>query len=245
MDIEFNLDGYQRLIKHLMSHYTFTDFKRCIAGEPEPFVILRHDIDYSLEKALTIAQIEARELGILSTYFILHSSPHYTVLDPESIRVIREIHGLGHTIGFHYDCNLFNLAEKPELLLKQMIKIVENLCQIDVSCIACHNLGVTARDLFVDSSQYLNPYSPTFRDSMLYVSESLGVWREDAFAKLWSLSVPRIQLLLHPCFWAGEEKFDRKRFLQNMRIKKIADVERYIDWQRDSWNLYLRRNNLV
>jgi len=240
VDIEFNLGGYRKLLRHLMSHYTFTDFTRCVAGEPEPFIVLRHDVDYSLEKALTIAQIEAKELGIRSTYFVLHSSPHYTILGPEAVRIIREIHGLGHAIGFHYDCNLFNLAGDPERLLEQMIKVAENLCHIRVRCIACHNLGVTERDLFVDSPRYLNPYSPMFRDDMLYISESLGVWRGDTLAKLWSLSVPKIQLLLHPCFWASEKVFDREQFLQDMRIEKIADVERYINWQRDSWNSYLR-----
>jgi len=33
MDVEFNLDGYRRLLKHLMSHYTFIDFEQCVAGE--------------------------------------------------------------------------------------------------------------------------------------------------------------------------------------------------------------------
>ena len=240
MDVEFNLDGYRKLIRPLMNHYTFIDFEQCVAGEPGPFVILRHDIDYSLEKALVIAQVEAEELGIQSTYFVLHSSPHYTILEPESIRLIQEIHGLGHTIGFHYNCDLFGLAGNPELLLEQLIRAVENLCQVEVTCIACHNPGVTAGDMFVDHAQYLNPYSPTFRDSMLYISESLGEWRGGAFTKLWSLSAPKIQLLLHPCFWADEKVFDREQFLQDMRTKKIADVERYIGWQRGSWNSYLQ-----
>jgi len=241
MEIESNLDGYRKLMRHLMSHYTFIDFKRCAAGETDPFIVLRHDVDYSLEKALAIAQIEAKELGILSTYFVLHSSPHYTILDPESIKIVREIHGLGHTIGFHYDCNLFSLAERPELLLEQMIKTVENLCQADVPCISCHNPDVTANDLFINTPRYLNAYSPAFREDISYISDSLGVWQGDTFAKLWSLSMPKIQLLLHPCFWTDERKFNRERFLQDMRTRKIADVERYIDWQRDSWNSYLKR----
>ena len=241
MDIEFNLNGYRKLIRHLMNHYAFVGFKRHVAGEPEPFIVLRHDVDYSLEKALIIAQVEAKELDIQSTYFVLHSSPHYTILDTEAIRIVREIHGLGHTIGFHYDCNLFNSAEDPALLLEQMIKVVENLCQANVTCISCHNPDVTAKDLFINTPRYLNAYSSTFTDDISYVSDSLGVWRKDILEKLWSLSMPRIQLLLHPCFWAGKEKFDRERFLRDMRTKKIADVEYYINWQRDSWNSYLQR----
>lgn len=241
MGVEFNLGGYRKLIRHLMSHYAFIDLRCGITGNPAPFIILRHDVDYSLEEALVIARIEAKELGIRSTYFVLHSSPHYTVLDSEAIRTIREIHWLGHTIGFHYDCSLFNLAENPELLLEQMIKIVENLCRINVTCIACHDPGVTAKDLFIDHPRYLNPYSAMFKDSLLYVSDSLGTWREGTFEKLWELSTPKMQLLLHPCFWASEEEFDRERFLQDMRAEKISSVERYIDWQRNSWNSYLPR----
>lgn len=244
MDIEFNLKGYRELMMRLKSHYAFYQFAYNLKGESRPFIILRHDVDYSPEKALEIARIEAEELGISATYFILHSSPHYTILDPEVIKIVREIHGLGHEIGFHYDCALFGLAESPIVLLREMLEMFENLCQVKVSCISCHNPDVTAEDYFIGKYRYLNANSSTFKVGMSYISDSLGIWRGGA-EKLLDLSEPRIQLLLHPCFWADERPFDRERFLRDMRAKKIADVERYIDWQRGSWNLYLERNGLI
>lgn len=245
MDIEFNLKGYRELMMHLKSHYAFYQFVYSLKGESRPFIILRHDVDYNPEKALEIARIEAEELGISATYFILHSSPRYTILDPEVIKIVREIHGLGHAIGFHYDCALFGPVESPEVLLGEMIGMFEGLCQVKVSCISCHNPDVTAEDYFIDNPRYLNANSHAFKQDMSYISDSLGIWRGDALEKLLGLAEPKIQLLLHPCFWANERPFDRERFLQDMRAKKIADVERYIDWQRGSWNLYLRRNDLI
>ena len=245
MDIEFNLKGYRELMMHLKSHYAFYQFAYSLKGESRPFIILRHDVDYCPEKALEIARIEAEELGISSTYFILHSSPHYTILDPEVIKIVRQIHELGHAIGFHYDCAPFNLVGNPGLLLEQMIGMFESLTQIKVSCISCHNPDVTAKDYFIDKYRYLNANSPTFKGDMAYISDSLGIWRGDALEKLLCLSESKIQLLLHPCIWANERPFDREEFLREMRAKKIADAERYVDWQRGSWNLYLQRKGLI
>ena len=243
MEIEFNLAGYKKLIRQLKGHYAFYDFAYCMKGESCPFIILRHDVDYSPEKALEIARIEAGELGVSASYFILHSSPHYTILDPAVIKIVREIHELGHTIGFHYDCALFGLAGSPNVLLRQMVEMLECLCHINISLISCHNPDVTAEDYFLDDTRFLNANIPAFKREMAYISDSLGIWRRGA-EKLLDLSEPKIQLLLHPCFWANERPFDREGFLQDMRAKKIADVERYIDWQRGSWNLYLERNGL-
>ena len=244
MGIEFNLKGYRELMMHLKSHYEFYQFAYSLKGESRPFIILRHDVDYCPEKALEIAWIEAEELGISATYFILHSSPHYTILDPEVIKIVREIHGLGHAIGFHYDCALFGLADSPIELLREMLGMFEGLCQVKASCISCHNPDVTEEDYFLGNPTCLNANDIAFKGDMPYISDSLGVWRKGFLEKLMSLSMPRVQLLLHPCIWANEKLFNREEFLQDMRAKKIDDVEQYIDWQRGSWNLYLERNGL-
>ena len=61
-----------------------------------PLIILRHDIDFLPQNALRMAQLE-HELGIRGTYFF-RIIPK--VFDE---KIIREIAGLGHEIGYHYE----------------------------------------------------------------------------------------------------------------------------------------------
>lgn len=59
-------------------------------------VILRHDVDRFPGRALELARIENRQ-GVRSTYYFRYKR---SVFVPE---IVREIHALGHEIGYHYE----------------------------------------------------------------------------------------------------------------------------------------------
>jgi hypothetical protein len=62
-------------------------------------VMLRHDIDHSIDKALDFARAEY-EMGYRSTYFLLHTAPYF---DYSSLfrDQVRELQDLGHEVGIH------------------------------------------------------------------------------------------------------------------------------------------------
>ena len=70
-------------------------------------LFLRHDVDYSLQKALQMAEIEATA-SIKSTYYILFSSPFYNPLSRDNMEKIRMIKHLGMGIGVHYDLSVLD-----------------------------------------------------------------------------------------------------------------------------------------
>jgi hypothetical protein len=59
-------------------------------------IILRHDVDRRMDRAVRMAELE-NELGIRSTYY-LRSIPK--VFRPDAIR---RLHELGHEVGYHYE----------------------------------------------------------------------------------------------------------------------------------------------
>ncbi len=69
---------------------------RTFSAKPSPLCILRHDVDRRPANALTMAQMES-ELGIKGTY--------YFRIVPESFdeKIIKEIAGMGHEVGYHYE----------------------------------------------------------------------------------------------------------------------------------------------
>jgi hypothetical protein len=75
--------------------------ERGLGGEVNPtdqprVVLLRHDVDSRPAHALKMAEIE-RRYGLTATYFF-RTVP--AVFDPQTIR---QIHALGHEIGYHYE----------------------------------------------------------------------------------------------------------------------------------------------
>ena len=64
--------------------------------------ILRHDVDFSLEKAWEMACFE-QENEIFSTYFVIVSCDNYNIFSRKKQKILRDILAYGHTIGLHFD----------------------------------------------------------------------------------------------------------------------------------------------
>ena len=64
----------------------------------KPFVIIKHDVEDKLEKALKVSKIE-NSLGITATYYV-HS---FFLRSLKNVAILKEIVSLGHEVGYHYD----------------------------------------------------------------------------------------------------------------------------------------------
>ena len=80
------------------------------------FLILRHDVDFSLDYALKLAKKEAKN-EIKSTYFILLHGEYYNPFDKKNTKIIKEISNLGHEIGLHYDTDFFQNHLKKKVII--------------------------------------------------------------------------------------------------------------------------------
>ena len=107
LEVEFTHRWYRTFLERLRADdYDFRGFANAPA---EGEVVLRHDVDLSLESALEMARIEA-EVGVESTYFVLLTSPLYNALAPANREILRRIEGLGHDVGLHFSTHAY-----PEL----------------------------------------------------------------------------------------------------------------------------------
>jgi hypothetical protein len=98
MTCAFDLAHYRELLDAARSGgYRFAFFDR----DPEPGdLLLRHDVDLSLEAAVTLAELEAEE-GARATYFLMPRSVFYNLASLPGERAIERIRALGHRVGLH------------------------------------------------------------------------------------------------------------------------------------------------
>lgn len=95
---DFTLEMYRELVRFfLTSGYTICSVDDYLSGSNDArnTVIMRHDIDRRIYKAVDFAHIE-RDLGIRATYYFRHP---YT-FQPS---VIQKVIDMGHEIGYHYE----------------------------------------------------------------------------------------------------------------------------------------------
>ncbi len=98
MSCAFDLAHYRELLEAAKAGgYRFAFFE----GEPaDGDLILRHDVDLSLDAALRLAELEA-EAGAGATYFLMTSSVFYNLASPEGERALERLRELGHRVGLH------------------------------------------------------------------------------------------------------------------------------------------------
>jgi hypothetical protein len=94
----FDLDHYRELLDAARTGgYRFAFFDR----EPQAGdVLLRHDVDMSLDAALDMAELEA-ERGVAATYFLMTRGDYYNLDSRGGVAALARLRELGHRVGLH------------------------------------------------------------------------------------------------------------------------------------------------
>ncbi|MDC3401432.1 hypothetical protein OA101_00035 [Alphaproteobacteria bacterium] len=105
----------------------------------QPFVLMRHDVEFSVERAFELGELENQK-GVKSTFNFQVCCDTYNVASNVSREKIRSLANFGHTIGLHFyashieDSN-FEVLEKE--LIRQT-KILEDATDLDVKTFSFH-----------------------------------------------------------------------------------------------------------
>ena len=241
---DFTITNYQKLLSIASKHYSFNFFEQAIKLDS---IILRHDLEFSLEIALKMAQIE-ESLGIKSTYFVQLHSEFYNTLEKKSILQLLEIKNLGHQIGLHFDSHFWNISSENELDEKLVFdkEILEKLLDTSIKVFSFHNNNDFT--LSCRNETYgglINVYSDYFRDNYDYNSDSLGYWRFERLENiLKQRKYDKLQVLIHDGMWQEEILPPRQRVFKVIdnnanRLKQLYDDflvkvgQKNIDWNGD------------
>lgn len=102
MPSHFTFNQYAKLLDTFVEQglvpFTVRDFLRAPPEEGGPFVIIRHDVEWGVKRALRMAELEA-ERGLCATYYF-HGPHRKRVFDPEAMK---RCESLGHEVGYHYE----------------------------------------------------------------------------------------------------------------------------------------------
>ena len=98
MSCAFDLAHYRELLDAAKAGgYRFATFDRSpLPGD----LFLRHDVDLSLDAALTLAELEA-DADAQATYFLMTRSIFYNLASAEGERALARLRELGHRVGHH------------------------------------------------------------------------------------------------------------------------------------------------
>jgi hypothetical protein len=198
----FDLDHYRELLEAAKAGgYRFAFFDRePRAGE----VILRHDVDLSLDAALRMAALE-ESAGASATYFLMTRSNFYNLGSESGERAIRELRERGHRVGLH--------AVWPHVDTDDRLDPV----------LAWHNPDPEYMREPVEG--LVNVMTAPWAD--MYRSDSNQHWRQGCpHEELARGEFDRLQLLTHPEIWA----YPGATMGETMQAMLDADRSVRLDW---------------
>jgi hypothetical protein len=202
----FDLGHYRELLQAAQTGgYRFATFDE----EPEPGALfLRHDVDLSLDAALTMAEVEA-ELEATTTYLLMTESVFYNLASSEGEEAIDRLRELGQRVGLH--------AVYPRAVLDERFEPV----------VAWHNPSPEYMSAPIEGA--VNTYSERHFSPAAYRSDSNQHWRHGCpHEELRAGAFPWLQLLVHPEIWVypGETMGQTMRALVEAesvrRLEQIA-----------------------
>lgn len=188
-------------------------------------VILRHDIDFSLEKAIKFARLEYNKF-IKSTYFVLLSTDFYNVFSKKSYEILREIKDMGHDIGLHFDEKRYEISDPKDLefwVNKEKFHL-EELLNCTISVVSMHRPSRWILGSDIRFKEVINTYSKIFIGEFKYLSDSRMFWREDVINIVEKELYDKLHILTHP-FWYCENSEAINKKLMEFIMK--AKTERY------------------
>ena len=188
--------------------------------EDKKMLLLRHDIDFDMQKALDFAYLE-HDRGVFSTYFIMLRTKSYNVLTRHDFDAVKTIQNLGHAISLHFDPTLYE-DYRSGLLFE--LDVFERFFGISPSVISIHRPAadfLSGKEIGISHT-----YEPRFFRDIKYISDSGGHFKyghpldSDAFAHKQT-----VHLLTHPIWWTtdGVDTISKLRAYYELRCQALSE----------------------
>lgn len=167
-----------------------------------PGLILRHDVDFAIEPAMRLAQLEM-ECEIRSTFFVMVTNEWYNPSAPTTRSMLRELTGNGFEVGLHFDVQA--VPDEGEKSARKRLEVEAEIlalaAETEVTSVSLHHPSVSGRySLF---KGYNNAYDPGCFGPDCYVSDSRRHFRGNLSELIVRAKAQTTQLLLHPLHYSA------------------------------------------
>lgn len=241
MICNFTLKHYEEICNIIIkSQYKICFFNNC-SSVYKNILILRHDIDQSLEQSIKMATIE-NEYNIKSTFFIWLRSPFYNIFEKKYSDIVYEIINLNHQIGLHFDESVYKIDNEIDLnqYIEKEINFIKTYFNINIYAVSMHRPSKWLLNNDVKLNKYVNIYEKRFFKDFKYLSDSRRQWREGCICNKIDVNrYNKLHILIHPFWWVSKDiNFDERMsdFIKDKVNKLETDLENNISVYKKNRN---------
>jgi len=195
-------------------------------------VIIRHDVDISMHRALSLAKIEASE-GVFATYFVDTRSTFYSFSERTIESIILEIQRMGHDIGLYFQLPRFDDAhwgkDEFEAVLKRERRLLEQIAGSNIPAVAwCDMKSSKLQDFRMPMlSGMMNACSHFFCAKFALASDNDGPGRDYSMCEVIAAGHNRLQVLTHPERWTPDHMVPADQISRAINGRRASMIRAY------------------
>ena len=223
--MDFTYQSFQNLVQGFQQrNFIFTDYTHW--EQYDRSVIMRHDIDFSIESSHCLSLLE-NKLGIKSTYFVLLSTGFYNLFQRQQRELLLDMQSRGFEIGLHFDESAYAHQSDIRPLIIREKDILSSILGKEITSFSYHRPSQQILAANITIPNMINSYSETFFKTFKYCSDSRFNWR-DKPCTLWdNPRYTKFHILTHAFSW---DETNRTPSTIYQSLIDRASKERYRYW---------------
>ena len=226
MTYPFSYQEYQTIVNSISTHVPIVQFDT-VNSDTEKYCVIRHDVEFSIERALMLAKVEVN-LGVRSTYVFQICNNNYNPFSHKNKEYIHQIHALGHDIGVHIHLGNFNeYDESVESYIIKQSQLLSLALDYPVNKFSMHRPLRKHIENIISIPGYINMSDKkffTYTDNfnvydlpVLYLADSNHAWKYGNPLDIDFSKISKMQLNCHPFSWTekGLDNWNNFHILTN------------------------------
>lgn len=232
-----SFDEYRRILRAIQMTGKHCDYKT--AKGKDRFIIMRHDIEFSIDRAHALSLVESEE-NFHSTYFVQLTNNSYNALSRRNVAMLHDMAARGHQIGLHYHLNgqLDPVAVRDGV--RDQLRIMSEMLGMNIDTYSFHRPVKEVYYYDISIPNTINAYSKDFftyaenvTDDMKlevkYIADSKHRWNYGYPDYETLMKYPKIQILIHPFSWTPHGYDNYQNFVSLIDEKHTELIDTLTD----------------
>ena len=229
----FSFDDYREIIRAIKATGRYATYEEAL--DKDSFVIMRHDVEYSVERAHALAKVE-ESMDFRSTFFFQWTNNSYNILSRKNRDILSDMHERGQHIGLHFALNGMTDMRVIKERIKQEIDMLSNMLGFEINSFSIHRPSPDVLAENIKISGIINAYQDDFFTfdpkatpesdlDVKYLSDANHVWRYGYPDEETINKYDKVQILTHPFAWTkkGYDNLENYKTLVNEKYVELID----------------------
>ena len=229
----FSFDDYREIVRAIKATGRYATYEEAL--DKDNFIIMRHDVEYSVERAHALAKVE-ESMDFRSTFFFQWTNNSYNILSRKNRDILSDMHERGQHIGLHFALNGMTDMRVIRERIKQEIDMLSNMLGFEINSFSIHRPSPDVLAENIKISGIINAYqddfftfdpkaTPESELDVKYLSDANHVWRYGYPDEETINKYDKVQILTHPFAWTkkGYDNLENYKTLVNEKYVELID----------------------